>query len=188
RFLAEFVSESDDHDLYGVIDFYASYRAWVRGKVAALLAADASTPSEKAARKAEEARELFRLARAFAAERAADGPVIAGGGIIGSGKTTLAEGLGRTTGVPVISSDRIRKSLAGISPTERAPEEAYSAAFSERTFDGVFRRATVVLRSGRGVILDATFRAGKHRLRARGLARRHGRRPVFLDGGADDAP
>jgi aminoglycoside phosphotransferase family enzyme len=52
-----------------------------------------------------------------------------------------------------ISSDRIRKSLAGISPTERAPEEAYSAAFSERTFDEVFRRATVVLRSGRGVIL-----------------------------------
>ena len=26
-FLAEFARESDDHDLYGVIDFYASYRA-----------------------------------------------------------------------------------------------------------------------------------------------------------------
>ena len=186
-FLAEFARESDDHDLYGVIDFYASYRAWVRGKVAALLAADPSTPPEKAARKAEEARALFRMARAYAAERAADGPVIAVGGVIGSGKTTLAEGLGRTTGVPVISSDRIRKSLAGISPTERAPEEAYSAAFSERTFDEVFRRATVVLRSGRGVILDATFRAGKHRLRARDLARRHGRRFVFVEAFADEA-
>ena len=42
RFLADFARESDDHDLYGVIDFYASYRAWVRGKVAALLAADPS--------------------------------------------------------------------------------------------------------------------------------------------------
>jgi aminoglycoside phosphotransferase family enzyme len=86
-----------------------------------------------------------------------------------------------------ISSDRIRKSLAGISPTERAPEEAYSAAFSERTFDEVFRRATVVLRSGRGVILDATFRAGKHRLRARDLARSYGRRFVFVEAVADEA-
>jgi len=77
--------------------------------------------------------------------------------------------------------------LAGISPIERAPEEAYSAAFSERTFDEAFRRATVVLRSGRGVILDATFRAGKHRLRARDLARRHERRFVFVEAVADEA-
>ena len=40
--------------------------------MAALLAADPSTPPEKAARKAEEARALFRLARAYAAERATD--------------------------------------------------------------------------------------------------------------------
>jgi aminoglycoside phosphotransferase family enzyme/predicted kinase len=186
-FLAEFARESDDHDLYGVIDFYASYRAWVRGKVAALLAADPSTPPEKATRKADEARALFRLARAYVDERAADGAVIAVGGVIGSGKTTLAEGLGLATGVPVVSSDRVRKSLAGVRPTDRAPEEAYSAAFSARTFDEVFRRATVVLRSGRGVILDATFRAQKHRLRARDLARRHGRRFVFVEAVADEA-
>ena len=94
-----------------------------------------------------------------ASERTAAGPAIAVGGVIGSGKTTLAEALGRTTGGPVISSDR-SASPWPVRPTERAPEEAYSAAFSERTFDEVFRRATVVLRSGRGVILDATFRAG----------------------------
>ena len=187
RFLAEFARESDDHDLYGVIDFYASYRAWVRGKVAALLAADPSTLPEKATRKGEEARALFSLALAYAAERSADGPVIAVGGVIGSGKTTLAEGLGRATGVPVISSDRVRKSLAGVGPTERAPETAYSAAFSARTFDEAFRRATVVLRSGRGVILDATFRARSHRLRARDLARRHGRRFLFVEAVADEA-
>ena len=186
-FLAEFARESDDHDLYGLIDFYASYRAWVRGKVAALLAADPSTVPEKAERKANEARALFGLARAYAGERPADGPVIAVGGVIGSGKTTLAEGLGRTVGVPVISSDRVRKSLAGVAPTERAPAEAYSAAFSARTFDEVFRQATTVLRSGRVVILDATFRARAHRLRARDLARRHGRRFVFVEAVADEA-
>ena len=99
-FLAAFALESDDHDLYGVVDFYAGYRAWVRGKVAAFLAADSSTPPEKAVRKAEEARTLFTLARAYAEARPGAQPVVAVGGVIGSGKSTLAEALGRATGAP----------------------------------------------------------------------------------------
>jgi hypothetical protein len=187
RFLAAFASESNDHDLYGVVDFYAGYRAWVRGKVAAFLAADSSTPPEKAARKAEEARSLFSLARSYAEARPGAAPVVAVGGVIGSGKSTLAEALGRALGVPVVSSDRVRKALAGVRATERAPESAYSAAFSARTFDEMFRRAAVVLDSGRGVVLDATFRERALRLRARDLARRHGRRFLFVETVCDEA-
>jgi aminoglycoside phosphotransferase family enzyme/predicted kinase len=187
RFLAAFALASDDHDLYGVVDFYAGYRAWVRGKVAAFLAADSSTPPEKAARKAEEARSLFTLARSYAEARPGTPPVIAVGGVIGSGKSTLVEALGRALGVPVVSSDRIRKALAGVRATERAPEGAYSAAFSARTFDEVFRRAGVVLDSGRGVVLDATFRRRELRLRARDLARRYGRRFLFAETVCDEA-
>ena len=186
-FLAAFACEADDHDLYDVVDFYAAYRAWVRGKVAAFLAADPSTPVEKAARKADEARALFNLASAYAEGRAEAPPMIAVGGVIGSGKSTLAEGLSRATGIPVVSSDRVRKSLAGIEATERAPASAYSADFSARTFDEVFRRADVVLASGRGVIIDATFRERALRLRARGLAQRHGRRFLFAETMSDDA-
>jgi uncharacterized protein len=186
-FLADFALESDDYDLYGVIDFYAGYRAWVRGKVAALLAADPATSPEKAARKAEEARSLFTLARAYAEPRATAPPVVAVGGLIGSGKSTLAEGLGRATAAPVVSSDRVRKALAGVGATERAPESAYSAAFSVRTFDELFRRAGVVLTSGRGVVLDATFRERELRRRALDLARRHGRRFLFVETVCDEA-
>jgi aminoglycoside phosphotransferase family enzyme/predicted kinase len=186
RFLAVFALASDDHDLYGVVDFYAGYRAWVRGKVAAFLAADSSTPPEKAARKAEEAQSLFTLARSYAEARPGAPPAIAVGGVIGSGKSTLAEALGRALGVPVVSSDRVRKALAGVRATERAPEGAYSAAFSARTFDEVFRRAGVVLDSGRGVVLDATFRERALRLRARDLAHRHGRRFLFVETVCDE--
>jgi uncharacterized protein len=186
-FVASFASESDDHDLYGVVDFYASYRAWVRGKVAAFLAADPSTPSEKRTRKAEEARTLFSLARAYTEAVSAGRLVIAVGGLIGSGKSTLAAGLGRDAAVPVISSDRVRKSLAGLRAFERAPESVYSPAFSARTFDEMFRRAEVVLDSGRGVVLDATFRDRALRLRARALARRHGRPFLFVETVCDDA-
>ena len=159
----------------------------MRGKVAAFLAADTSTPPEKAARKAEEAQSLFTLARSYAEARSETRPVIAVGGLIGSGKSTLAEALGQAVGVPVVSSDRIRKALAGIRAIERAPEGAYSAAFSVRTFDEVFRRAAVVLDSGRGVVLDATFRERALRLRARDLARRSGRRFVFVETVCDEA-
>jgi aminoglycoside phosphotransferase family enzyme/predicted kinase len=186
-FLAAFAVESDDHDLYGVVDFYAGYRAWVRGKVAAFLAAEPSTPREKAVRKAEEARSLFALARSYAEAGTGDAPVVAVGGLIGSGKSTLAEALGRAAGIPVISSDRVRKALAGVRATERAPEGAYSAAFSARTFDELFRRAVVVLDSGRGVVLDATLRERALRLRARDLARRHGRRFLFVETVCDEA-
>ena len=64
-FLARFAEESDDFGLYGVLDFYLSYRAFVRGKVAAFLAADAAAEPELRARKREEARRYFGLARSF---------------------------------------------------------------------------------------------------------------------------
>jgi hypothetical protein len=187
RFLAAFALAAGDHDLYGVIDFYAGYRAWVRGKVAAFLAADPSTPPERAARKTEEAQALFDLARSYTEARSDAPPVLAVGGVIGSGKSTLAEALGRATGVPVVSSDRVRKALAGVRATDRAPEGAYSAAFSARTFDELFRRAAIVLDSGRGVVLDATFRERALRLRARDVARRHGRRFLFVETMCDEA-
>jgi aminoglycoside phosphotransferase family enzyme/predicted kinase len=185
-FLARFAEETDDHDLYGVTDFYASYRAWVRGKVAAFLAADSATPPDKAARKAREAQALFALAHAYTEPPSSRAPVVAVGGLIGSGKSTLAEALGVELARPVVASDRVRKALAGVRRTTRAPAEAYSAAFSERTFEELFRLAEVVLAAGRGVILDATFRSRDLRSRARDLARRHARRFLFVETVCDE--
>ena len=186
-FLATFARDSNDYDLYTVVDFYLSYRAWVRGKVASLLAADPSTEPAKAQRKAREATALFALARSYGEPRGGVRPVIAVGGLIGAGKSTLATALGVSLGLPVIDSDRTRKGLAGVPATEEAPMEAYTPAFSEQTFDEVFRRAEVVVGSGRGVILDATFRDRALRLRARGLADRHQRPFRFVEAICDDA-
>ncbi|MGH7313018.1 MAG: AAA family ATPase [Candidatus Rokuibacteriota bacterium] len=186
-FLAAFAMESDDYDLYAVIDFYLSYRAWVRAKVACFLAADPSSGPEKAQRKSQEARRLFELARAYAEAQVRGRPVIAVGGLIGAGKSTLAEALGRSLGLPVIASDRTRKALAGVPATQPAPATAYAPAFSARTYDELFRRADVVLRSGRGVILDATFRERDSRLRAQKLAHHHQRRFRFVEAICDDA-
>jgi aminoglycoside phosphotransferase family enzyme/predicted kinase len=185
-FLGRFALESNDYNLYDVVDFYLSYRAWVRAMVASLLAADPSTPREKAARKAGEARALFALAEGYTRPPARPAPVVAVGGLIGTGKTVLAEALARALGLPVVASDRTRKCLAGLAPTQPAPASAYTADFSRRTFDEVFRRATVVLGSGRGVILDATFRGRDLRRRAQELAGKHGRPFLFVETTCDD--
>jgi hypothetical protein len=185
-FLASFARESGDYDLYGVLDFYLSYRAWVRGKVASFLASDPATLAEKAQRKSREAEKLFALARTYACPRPEVGAVVAVGGVIGAGKSTLADALGRSLGSPVIDSDRTRKALAGVPATQQAPDDAYTAAFTRRTYDELFRRADVVLSSGRGVVLDATFRGRHLRLRARELARRYGRPFRFVEAICDD--
>src|SRR5262249_32736046 len=88
-FLGTFALEANDYDLYAVIDFYLSYRAWVRAKVACFLAADPSTPPEKAARKAAEARMLFDRAASYAGGHAEAGPVIVVGGPMGRGQSPL---------------------------------------------------------------------------------------------------
>ena len=186
-FLASFARQSGDYDLYGVLDFYLSYRAWVRGKVAGFLATDPTSDADKVRRKSREAETLFALARTYASRRSAGGAVIAVGGVIGSGKSTLADALGRSLSCPVIDSDRTRKTIAGVPAMQRAPADAYSAEFTRRTYDELFRRADVVLGSDRGVILDATFRDRKLRGRARELAVRHGRPFRFVEAFCDDA-
>ncbi|HSE95947.1 MAG TPA: AAA family ATPase, partial [Methylomirabilota bacterium] len=137
--------------------------------------------------KAREAQALFTLAQTYTDPTDVPAPVIAVGGLIGSGKSTLAEGLAVALACPVVASDRVRKALAGVPPTTRAPDDAYSPAFSARTFRELFRRAEVVVATGRGVILDATFRSRELRHEAREVARRHGRRFLFVETGCDDA-
>ena len=186
-FLADVAMETADYDLYAVVDFYLSYRAWVRGKVASFLATDPSTDPEKAGRKSREAERLFALARRYSQPPTAAGAVVAVGGLIGAGKSTLARSLGRSLAVPIVDSDRTRKALAGIRPTTPASADVYSGAFTRQTYDEVFRRAEVVLRSGRGVILDASFRTRDVRRRARELAIREGRPFRFVEAVCDDA-
>ena len=155
--LARFAEASDDFGLYGVLDFYLSYRAWVRGKVAAFVAADPSTPAAMRTSKREEARRFFGLARSFSGPPLDRPFLIAVGGLIGSGKSTLAAELGRELAVPVVSSDGTRKLSAGLPLTSRADTKLYGESDRERTYVEVIRRSSRVVESGRGVILDATF-------------------------------
>lgn len=161
--IARYARDADDFDLYELVDFYESYRAFVRAKIAVMMNHE------------ESARHHFRLA--LAAHRASllSPSVVCVGGIIASGKSTIAEHLGMEMAAPVIDADRTRKGMLGIPATRHLDEAAWTGAYdpklTERVYAEVVRRARVVLRSGRPVVLDASFRAPWMRALARDLAR-----------------
>ncbi len=105
-------------------------------------------------------------------------------GLMATGKTTLARSLGETLGMPVIHSDAVRKSLAGLKPTTRAPHEfgkgIYSEDFSRRTYTEMLRLAQGHLAAGRSVILDGSYKRAEERKRVRQLARGGGAQVLFV--------
>jgi aminoglycoside phosphotransferase family enzyme/predicted kinase len=176
RLLARYAREADDYDLYAVVDFYESYRAYVRGKVATLTARQA--PSMLRERALADARRHFALALAATRPAVLDPVVIAVGGVIASGKSTVATSIGDRLFAPVIDADRTRKHLIGLAPTAHdssgAFEGPYDPAMTERVYGELMLRASTVLESGRAVVLDASFRTEEMRRAACELAAEHG--------------
>jgi len=176
RFLAKYARATGDYDLYAVVDFYEDYRAYVRGKVAVLTAREAT--SELRDRALADARRHFAFALSTGRRSLLEPVVVAVGGVIASGKSTVAEALADRLSAPVIDADRTRKQLVGLAPTSHdssAPFEGpYNQAMTARVYAEVMLRASTVLESGRPVILDASFRTEDMRYAARELATEHG--------------
>jgi hypothetical protein len=176
RFLATYAREADDYDLFSVIDFYESYRAYVRAKIATFLHANAALSWNVRTRAAAEARRYFLLALAASRRPFATPTLVAVGGIIASGKSTVAQWVASEMGAPVVDADRTRKHMLGVEPTIHVNDEAwagaYDPAFTERVYREVLRRAEVVLASGRSVVIDASLRSQTMRQDVRTLATR----------------
>jgi len=163
-----------DPDLAGLVPFYACYRAYVRGKVDSLKSAEEDVePADRKAARISASRHFVLSARYTWSYRPC---LVAVAGLSGSGKSTVAEALAQRTGFTWISTDLVRKELAGLPPTAR-PARAYgdgiyTAEFSTRTYRCMFDRARESLPCV-GVILDATFQLAIGRATAREIARRH---------------
>ena len=145
---------------------YLAYRAHVRSKVAALRSGQGD-PGEGA-----HARRLHALAVAHL--ECAQVRMVIVGGAPGTGKSTLARGLGDATGWAVLRSDETRKDLAGL---PRAPADPgrfgaglYAPEVSERVYAEMLDRAAGHLALGESVVLDASWSAGARRAAARRVA------------------
>ena len=188
RFLRVYAREADDFDLYGVVDYFASYRAAVRAKVAAIAAADRGISPTQRAGAAESAKRHLEHASAWLTPRE-PGALVLVGGVVGTGKSTVAAALADAFGpgpcAAVVTADRVRKRLAGLDPTahshDRIEEGLYAPAFTQRVYAGLLERARPVLASGRIAILDATWSRRDARERARAVAVAAGARCVVVE-------
>jgi aminoglycoside phosphotransferase family enzyme/predicted kinase len=183
RWLAAYAEASGDHGLYAVVDLYAAYRAAVRAKVAALASADPEIAAAQRSAAAESAGRHLALALRLLEPRPA-GTLLLVAGTVGVGKSTVAAALAEAGGCVLLSSDRMRKALAGLRPEARAaaPPGAglYTADWSDRTYAALLEHAAPVLRAGRSVVLDATWAERRRRSAARELAHRLGARSSLV--------
>ena len=163
RWYGEF---SDEHHPVSLAHYYVAFRALIRAKVACVRA-DQGDPQATT-----EARELLDLA----ARHLRDGRVrlVLVGGAPGTGKTTVARGLGDALGWTVLRSDVVRKELAGLAPDADATAPLrtglYSDASTRRTYDELLRRARAALELGESVVLDASWARAPDRYRAEQVA------------------
>jgi len=177
HFLARYARARDDFDLYGVVDYFASYRASVRAKVASIAAGETEIGAAQRERAKASARRHLEAAAAALAPRG-PGPLVLVAGSVGTGKSGVAEELAFAAGGAVVASDRVRKREAGLASTARAgsaPDAGlYAPEARERTYAGVLARARPVAASGRPAVLDATWSRRAWRQRAAALARELG--------------
>jgi len=171
RLVERYGALAGDAEVARLIPFYACYRAYVRGKVESLKSSEEEVGEKERDTARQSARRHFALSYRYTwSERRA---VVAISGLSGTGKSVLARRMAERTGYTHVSSDVVRKQLAGLAPTERAGgarhSDLYSGPMSHRTYDALFGLAGETVRE-RGVVLDATFQLRQGRDRARAIA------------------
>jgi aminoglycoside phosphotransferase family enzyme/predicted kinase len=169
RFLAAYREFADDTWPASLAHHHVAYRAQVRAKVGAIRAGQGAAPA------ADQARAMLALARRHLEAGAVR--IVLVGGLPGTGKSTLATGLGEVLGATVLRSDEIRKELAAMPARQPAPaafgEGMYRPEATAATYGEMLARAGLALGLGVSVVLDASWTAEPWRARARELAAAH---------------
>ncbi|GAB2808193.1 AAA family ATPase [Streptomyces chlorus] len=152
-FLAAYGEYSGDPAPPSLRHHYVAYRAFVRAKVSLIQARQGTPDAEPAARR------LITAALRHLRVSAVGLTLV--GGLPGSGKSTLSGALADRLGVTLLSSDRLRKELAGI-PVEQSAtagygEGLYSPEWTDKTYAALLNRASALLSRGESVVLDATW-------------------------------
>jgi aminoglycoside phosphotransferase family enzyme/predicted kinase len=168
QILARYQAQSGDRLPEVLWDFYRSYRACVRAKVAALRADQLQGEPQVAA--AAEAQRHLNLADQYAANWHSP-LLLAVGGLAGTGKSTLAAALAEALGADLLRTDVIRRELFGDGPhSDPVDRGIYRREAREQVYAELHRRAAKLHGQGISVVLDGTFSTLDLLQRARQLA------------------
>ncbi len=189
RITRRYVKYSGDRGITALLNFYKSYRSFVRGKVLSLALDEPEIGAVEKAALSRHAREHFALALSYF--KAPPPPaLILVSGLISTGKSTLAMQLGKRLGVEVFRSDVVRKRLHHIPPLEHRLDKfgsgVYTANATELTYAALLQKARRALDRGQSIVLDASFMRERHRQAAEELARTSAARLRIIECTAQD--
>ena len=106
---------------FELLTFFKAYRAYVRGKVACFGSADTHLTAAAREEALETARAYFNLAHSYLPALPSPSLILMSG-VTGTGKSTLASELSRRWAMEHVSSNLVRKDLAGIRPLQHRHE------------------------------------------------------------------
>ena len=163
-----------DPTFESVLPFYKCHRSLVWGKVRGFAwLQHPRTASGKAIRTL--SKKHFRLAVRYAKQFAPPRLVVIGG-LIGTGKSTLARSLAQSLGATWLRTDEIR--LSAFAHLRRRgqgfAEGLYAPRVSALVYQRLTQRAQALLRQGHSVICDGTFSQAAGREMLRQIARQQG--------------
>ena len=171
-YLETYIEESGDEEQRQLMPLLVRYRAMVRAKVSGIASGEEELSVAEREQALQSAKKHLNLAAASAIAEV--GPVlILACGLPGTGKSYVFEELARECAWPIVSSDRVRKNLAGIPEQEHLIENFYSADFSRRTYAAMLAQAEDRLRI-EPVLVDANFRSVELRKQAYEVAKQAG--------------
>ena len=169
RFVEAYTGYSGDTGIPVLLRFYQCYYAYVRGKVVSFRLDDPAIDVQGREEARAMAGRYFDLAYTYAA-RLQQPTLILISGLMGTGKSVIAKEIAPRLGAMILQTDVLRKELLGIVPTERHYEAfgagIYSPEMSRKTYEEAHRQALSHLRSGRSVIIDASYKKSAERKEA----------------------
>jgi aminoglycoside phosphotransferase family enzyme/predicted kinase len=170
RVVGAYCDKSGDRPSEALRNFYKAYRACVRAKVAVLRGDQLNAASRGKAQAL--ARRYLQLATRYC--RGLGPPVLlVVRGLMGTGKTTLANALAETLGADHLQTDQVRREMddSASAYSEGYGQGRYSPQQRDRVYDALLEQARLRLEEGISVVLDGTFLTDAHRQKALGLAR-----------------
>lgn len=178
--IQQYVQKSKDHGIYSVLNFYKSYRAFVRGKVHGFQLNDPHIEPERKQPLQETAKKYFQLSEyytnLFLLDVQTYKPIVfIVCGLSGTGKSTIAQKIAVDYHADTINTDVVRKELAGIDKYEQHHDSFNTGLYNPKkvdtTYEHVLQRASRSVKEGHNVVIDATFQKKKYREMARHIAR-----------------
>jgi hypothetical protein len=170
--IQKYVEKSRDINIYSVLNFYKSYRAFVRGKVHGFQLNDPHIDPEKKNSLVEIAKKYFDLSRyytgLFLLDLQNNKPLIfLVTGLSGTGKSTVARKIAVDYHATQINTDVVRKEIAGIDKFEQHHDQFNTGLYDPKkiddTYEKVMEQAAKFLKKNENVVLDATFQKKKYR-------------------------